>query len=242
LAGSLAALYCVIISGSRGTLLAIVPIIVFLLWWVWRYGALRQLLSGWRIFLIPVILLFLGAIFASNQPFIDRVELAVKQYSDYFEEGDAGTPVGLRFELWRGAFLAAQEHPVLGIGERNYHQTFIEEKIANGELKPDAATQRHAHNDYLNTLQNRGVPGLILQLLIYALPLLIFLRGITKARGKQLVAALGGSLVTIGYATFSLTNVPMRNGITVVFFIVTIALFIGILKHSSSTAGADNSR
>ncbi len=242
LAGSLAALYSVVISGSRGTLLAIVPIVVFLLWWIWRCGALRQLLSGWRIILIPVILLFLGAMFATNQLFIDRVELAMKQSSDYFEKGDASTSVGLRFELWRSALLAAQEHPVLGIGERNYRQTFIEERIASGELKPEIVTKRHAHNDYFNTLQNRGVPGLILQLLIYALPLLIFLRGITEARGKQLVAALGGSLMTIGYATFSLTNVPMRTGMTVVFFIVTIALFIGILKHSPSTAGANNSR
>ena len=37
--------------------------------------------------------------------FVDRVDLAVKQTSDYFKRGDASTSIGLRLELWRGAWL-----------------------------------------------------------------------------------------------------------------------------------------
>ena len=99
----------------------------------------------------------------------------------------------------------------------------------------------HAHNDYFGALQNTGVPGLILQLLIYAVPLLIFLRGLDEAKGKQRVAALGGAMMTISYATHSLTEVPMHNGLPLIFSIVTISLCIGILKHSQGAISSDHS-
>ena len=104
------------------------------------------------------------------------------------------------------------------------------------------AKYRHAHNDYFNALQNRGVPGLIIQLLIYAVPLVIFLRSLTKSGGVRLTAALGGTLMTLSYATFSLTDVPMRNGLMLVFYIVTISLLIGVVKHSQKDFSADTSR
>ncbi|MEE8151223.1 MAG: O-antigen ligase family protein, partial [Nitrosomonadaceae bacterium] len=241
LAGLLAALYCVIISGSRGSLLAIVPIVLFLVWWGCRQGTLKQMLSSRRILLLPGILLFMGIVIISNGLFIDRVELAVKQTSDYFMKGNAGTSVGVRLELWKGTLLAAREYPLLGIGERD-REIFLREKIAEGELKSYVANKRHAHNDFFGALQNRGVPGLIMQLLIYALPMLIFLRALNKAKREQLVAALGGALVTISYATYSLTQVPMYNGQPLVFYIVTTSLCIGILKHSQNAISADNSR
>lgn len=239
-AGSFAALYGVILSGSRGTLIAIIPIIVFLLWWNWRHGAPRQLSSGCRAFLIPAILIILGVILISNGQFLRRIELGVKQTADYFESGDASTSVGLRLELWRSAWLAAREYPLLGIGGRSNRQAFIEDKIAKGELKPNVPMKRHAHNDYFNTLQNRGAPGLILQLLIYALPLLIFWRGLDQAKGDQLFAALGGMLMTISYMTFSLTEVPMYNGLPLIFFIITTSLLIGIVKNSQNGLNASN--
>ena len=240
-AGSLAGLYCVVISGSRGMLIAIVPIIAFLLWWGWRsYITGQFLLSRW-ILVMPVVLIFTGVVLISNTQFMDRIQLAVKQNTDYFKKGDADTSVGARFELWYGAMLAAKEHSLLGTGEHD-RKAFIEEKIASGELKPVAAKYRHAHNDYFNALQNRGVPGLIIQLLIYAVPLVIFLRGLSESRGVRLTAALGGTLTTISYATFSLTDVPMRNGLMLVFFIVTISLLIGVLKHSQNNFSADTSR
>jgi len=241
IAGLLAALYCVILSGSRGTLLAIVPIAVFVLWWGWRQGALGQKLSSRQMLLLPVILLFMGIVLISTGTFMERMQLVVGQTTDYFEKGAARTNVGVRLEMWKGSLLAAREHPLLGIGERDY-KIFLKEKIASGELKPAVDNMPHAHNDFFGALQNRGVPGLIMQLLIYALPMLIFLRGLNEARGEKLFAALGGALVTISYATYSLTQVPMRNGQPLVFYIITISLCIGILKHSQSAISEENSR
>jgi O-antigen ligase len=130
---------------------------------------------------------------------------------------------------------------VLGIGYRD-HKDFFALKILSGELKPDVMQMRHAHNDYFGALQSKGIPGLILQLLIYAVPLLIFIRGLHEARGEQLFAALGGTLMTTAYMTYSLTEVPMHNGLPLIFFIVTTSLLIGILKQPQDTIDKDYSR
>lgn len=240
IAGSLAAFYCVIVSGSRGTLFAALPMAVYLTWWGWRRGALKQLFSNQRVLWIPATLLILGALLIGNGQFIERIDLAARQTIDYAENGDTSTSISIRLELWRGALMAGREHPLLGIGYRD-HNAYLEQKIAEGELKPYVVNNRHTHNDYLAALQSRGIPGLILQLLIYAIPMLIFMRGLAGAKGEKLFAALTGMLVTIGYATYSLTHVPMYNGQPLVFYIVITSLCIGIVKYTRSAVSTDNS-
>ena len=52
-----------------------------------------------------------------------------------------------------------------------------------------------------------------------------------SAIGEQFSLALGGLLSVVGYATFSLTEVPLRNGLTLVFFVVLMAVLVGMLKR-----------
>ncbi|MCH7881062.1 MAG: O-antigen ligase family protein [Proteobacteria bacterium] len=239
--GLLAAFFCVIISGSRGTLIAIVPMAFYLMWWGWRRGAVNRVFSSRRFLWISAIMLILSGLLISSGSFMERIHLAAKQTTDYMENANTETSISLRLELWRGALMAGRDHPLLGIGFRERH-TYLNQKIADGELKPYVANSRHAHNDYLDALQSRGVPGLILQLLIYGVPILIFMRGLAEARDEKLFAALAGMLVTISYATYSLTEVPMHNGQPLVFYIVIISLCIGIIKHTKSAVSADNPR
>jgi O-antigen ligase len=235
----LASLYCVVLSGSRGTMLAIVPTIILLVWWMWRSDQGKAIWSSRRFILLPGILLFLGLIVISTGDFVERTRIAISETSDYFEKDDASTAVGLRLELWRGTLLAAREHPMFGIGHRD-RNVFIKEKIKNGELRPDVKEMRHAHSDYFGALQTRGIPGLILQVLIYLIPLLIFLRALDVARGEQLFAALAGTLTTIAYMTYSLTEVPMHNGLPLIFYIVTISLFVGLLDPSQKNISSNH--
>jgi O-antigen ligase len=237
--GLLASLYCVVLSGARGSLIALVPILVVWLFWEWGSGAYRGFWRSQRAFLLLVILLFMGILLASSEYVLDRGHLAVSQISDYFERAEASTSVGLRLEMWRGAILAAAEQPLLGIGDQHI---FVIGKVLSGELEPDVLIMRHAHSDYFGALMSRGVPGLILQLLIYAVPLYIFLRGLWQEKGDKLFAALAGTLMIVAYMAFSLTEVPMYNGLPLIFFIIMTSLLIGILRHTHDPTDADNSR
>jgi len=241
LAGLIAALYCVILSGTRGTLLAIVPIVAFVLWWGWRQRTGREMLSWRRMLLIPGILLFLGTALISNEHFVNRLQVVVKQTNGYLENRDIESAIGLRLEIWRGALMAGLENPVLGIGNRE-RGAYIKQKIVDGELKPYVAIMNNTHNDYLYAFQSRGFPGLLLILLVYSLPMLIFIRGLTAVKKEQLFASLGGVLLIIGYATYSLTSMPIHDGLPLVFYLVITSLCIGIVKHSQNAVSADHSR
>ena len=137
--------------------------------------------------------------------------------------------------------MAGREHPLLGIGYRE-RENYLSQKILIGELKPYVANRYHPHNDYMDALQSRGVPGLILQILIYAILIWIFMRGLAGATDVKLFAALAGILVNISYATYSLTGEPMFTGLTLIFFIVINSLCIGIIKFTKNSISADNSR
>jgi O-antigen ligase len=137
--------------------------------------------------------------------------------------------------------MAGREHPLLGIGYRE-RENYLNQKILIGELKPYVANRHNAHNDYMDALQSRGVPGLILQILIYAILILIYMRGLAGATDEKLFAALAGILVNLSYATYSFTNEPMFAGLTLIFFIVINSLCIGIMKFTKNAISADNSR
>ena len=77
---------------------------------------------------------------------------------------------------------------------------------------------------------------------MHSLPMLIFIRGLTEVKNEQQFASLGGVLLIIGYATYSLTSMPMYDGLPLVFYIVITSLCIGIVKHSQNAVSADHSR
>ena len=236
--GLFAAMYSVGLSGSRGALIAIAPMLVFLLWWGWHNGKIKQLrLIHFTLALFGILLTAAIVLFASGQ-FEKRLKLGLSQANSYFEMGYSRNSIGLRLEAWRGAWLAGREYPFLGVGERSL-QPFFKKKVADGLLQKDILIVKHAHNDYLEALQRRGFPGLFIQLLIYGLPLLIFTRALS-GRGEGLIAALGGSLVTISYVTYSLTDEPMHNSLTSVFYVLVIAILIGIVKFSRNQSAPNS--
>ena len=59
----------------------------------------------------------------------------------------------------------------------------------------------------------------------------IFWRGLAGGTREQFVLSLGGLLTVTAYATFSVTEVPLRNSETLVFFIVLNAILLGMLRR-----------
>jgi hypothetical protein len=56
-----------------------------------------------------------------------------------------------------------------------------------------------------------------------------------------LFAALAGTLTSIVYMTYSLTEVPMHNGLPLIFYIVTTSLFVGLVNPSQNIISSDHS-
>jgi hypothetical protein len=74
-----------------------------------------------------------------------------------------------RAELWRIAWNDVRRHPWLGSGAGTFEQTWLRER-------PIRAQARDAHNLYLETLAELGLPGLALLGLAFGTPVLAALR------------------------------------------------------------------
>jgi len=104
-----------------------------------------------------------------------RVDLTLESISNYSASQDyrdiaRTSSLGVRIELWKTAWNIFLENPLLGVGIGG----FKEEAIKNSEryqVNEAVRQYKYAHNQYLVTLATRGIPGLILLLLVLLIPI-----------------------------------------------------------------------
>jgi len=153
--------------------------------------------------------------------------------------GDQG-----RVILWESALAMMQDHPVFGVGVYQYGY-FLR------EYSPLNATTDHlktAHNLYLNTAAEIGIPGLLLLLWLGGAFLLAWWRtwqeaaSTTRTRLTAVLAALTGFVVQslVDTFTFTSTLLPLLVGVAYVLaqrpptpkrphFTLRYALLVGVV-------------
>jgi O-antigen ligase len=235
--GAIAALYCVILSQSRGTLLALIPLSLLtgLVYIKFRHLADSRK-SGppgkkLAVYLVVLLLLAAGLGYQFGDGMFKRVATAVENYSVYRVDRSRVTSLSVRLELWYSAWLSFKEAPITGIGPDNRIE-YLAELESAGKVYLGSYPWRHAHSDYLDRLQSHGLPAMLLLIGFYWILLRIFWRGLKTENPEQFSVALGGLLTVTCYATFSLTEVPLWNSLTSVFFAVLVSILLGILRRS----------
>ena len=122
------------------------------------------------------------------------------------------------------------ELPLTGIGSEN-RRKFLEDLETSGVIYVDSYPWRHSHSDYFDSLQRQGLPGMLIVVGLYWILFTAYWKSLAGSTREQFILALGGLLMVTGYATFSLTEVPLRNSLTLVFFIVLNAVLLGLLRR-----------
>jgi O-antigen ligase len=164
-----------------------------------------------------------------------RVMSAVDDIQKY-SAGNADTSVGARFEMWKGAGLMIVERPLTGWGSEGYRAR-MQELSELGEVAPVVNQFDHAHNEFLDVFAKRGVLGLTALLLLYFLPLRMFL---ARAQGDDpafRAIAASGSVLCVAYIDFSLTQsfLSHNSGVMVfVFYLVTFWSMLAAYPKTSS--------
>ncbi len=130
----LAALACLIWSGSKGGWLLMLVLTALAGWhsplpfWLKRMSLVVGLVAGLTLFGV--------------------------RYAGFFERG--ATSVSARFDYWRAALRTSLERPLFGSGPGTFG-------IAYKAIKrPESEMSRLAHNDYLQQASDSGWPGLVL--------------------------------------------------------------------------------
>lgn len=138
----------IILSGSRGGLLALAVAGAFILF---KFATIRPSV---RIAGLAVILI-VAASFASDD-YLDRMRTMLNPSSDYNSTEDYG-----RLQIWGRGMDYFAAYPITGVGANNF-------QFADGVLQEsllgnaDGASWFSPHNTYLQVLTELGLPGFLL--------------------------------------------------------------------------------
>lgn len=127
-----AALFAIVLTGTRTALLSIIPGLIYILW------TLRNIKMGYRLLIFSafIVLLFVGQSLVP-QSTLERLGTL----SASIEANDLGG----RAVLWKGALRIFQDYPILGVG--------------SGSLSSPDELGAFAHNTFLSILAELGMVG-----------------------------------------------------------------------------------
>ncbi len=232
--GAIAALFCAILSESRGTLVAVFPVVIGALIISIRSDFIRSFFVSFfrqkklTMMGVLVAIVFSGLIFQASSGAISRFKQGVTHILVYQQDRTVPTSVGVRLELWYSTWISFKESPLIGIGS-DRRLDYLQDLESREIVYLGGSSWSHNHSDYFDYLQRFGLIGLAFVMGLYGLLLMGFWRAATqKGSREQNLFGLGGGLSVISYATYSLTDVPLRNGVSLIFFIVVFSLLLSL--------------
>lgn len=208
-----------LLTGSRGSWLAL-PVCLAILACA-QGSALGKRLAGAAALALCAIFAVLWALPQSGLK--ARIELAFSEADDYVVSGNADSSVGARLEMWRTGIAMLPGHWLAGWGKQGMIECKTE-LVRQGLAAPSIEEHTHLHNEYLDALVKRGLPGLLALLALYLTPLALFARRLRDGDGAARSYALAGTLLTAAYLTFGLTQAFLthNNGVMIFGFMTVI--------------------
>ena len=226
LLGAIAGPYAALLSGTRASWGGAV-LVAFLLLFVFGRcfsGKRTLILTGSVVIAIGVI--WVGFDIATT----GRITQFVTEMKDYFGAGHVEGSISIRFDIWRAAFALFLEKPILGWGEVAYGEQMLKAG-EQGFLSPFVASigSSHAHNQILDALVKRGVVGAAILMVVYLVPLFLFIRCLLRGHtvGVLTLAAAGLTIVVINLI-YGLAHNPLGSHSGVVMYAFWIAIFGGL--------------
>lgn len=227
LAGPVLAIGIVILSGSRGVLLAAPVIVLALLvttfrpWW-------KQILA------LAIALVIAGAVVLPTMPYaMKRVERAGVVVIQLLTTGTIKErSAGARVEFWKAGTQAFLASPITGHGWSDHleaaYQYLPDKGKAYNQKGSSLRGNAHLHADILDLGVSGGILGLFAYGLILLAPLLGALRSV---RDSQFGARLTGAIVlTTGYAACGLTYLMFGYEFHTTLYVCLAAIVLGFCR------------
>ncbi len=166
--------------------------------------------------------------------FVKRFSDVGSEISSYNSKTDANGAIRERLEMWHTASHAFMDHPLTGVGIGQFG-VFTRQQVAAGQANQAIAKYEHPHNEYLEAAATGGVPGLLVILLIFGVPLVYFVRHALHAPDSEIIPASVGVAIISMYALCGLTdNVFYRAMPHSLYFFLVLGLTILLGKRKSA--------
>jgi O-antigen ligase len=219
-----------LLSGSRGVLLAGVPIVLALLVTTFR-RAWKPIAAGF------VVLVVAGAIavpFAPGQ--IKRIERIATVFEELLTTGGVEErSAGARLAFWKAGTQAFLDSPIIGYGWSKHKKVAYSYLPDGGRVFEKRGSplkgNKHLHADILDI----GVSGGLVGLLAYGLILLAPLLGaIRSVRDSQYAARLTGAIVlSVGYFSCGLSYIMFGYEFHTTLYVCLTAIVLGFCRDQS---------
>lgn len=215
-----------ILTGSRGSWVSI-PVCLLTLY-VFHRKALNKRFAVATI--AGILLIFAASYLIPRTGVQNRLGMVTTETEAYFDEGEAETSLGARLEMWRTGLMIFPERIWFGWGKEGYIQ-HAQELVKAGKIDPIVAQHTHLHNEYLDALVKRGVPGLLAVLALYFVPLLLFAKKMKTATRDTRPYAIAGVFLCLNYIGFGLTQAFLTHNDGVMMYAFLLVLMWAQLRR-----------
>ncbi|MCE1193032.1 MAG: O-antigen ligase family protein [Acidovorax sp.] len=226
-----------VLSQSRGGWLALVLLLPVCAWLLVRTTGQRRVY--WSLCVLAVAAAALSQVPSVEQ----RVDEARQEVQTYQERGDSRTSVGQRLAHWHLAWQMGWDRPLTGWGRAGYEAEKAR-RVAAGLANPVVLEFGHAHNEALDLFAKRGLPGVLVLLVFYGIPLVMFwptaerIRdGAGKMDRESLSLCLMGVLLPLSYIGFGLTQVFLAHNSGNMFYLFMCPLLLAALHERRARIG-----
>jgi O-antigen ligase len=235
----LAGCVTIVLSGSRGVWLGLLCLLAVVIWSArWRDGRSRLLVLTGAAVIAATLLL--------TVPGLSRQMRLVELQTDMqrLEHGDADSSAGARLELWQVAYQSFLAHPLSGIGIGHFDDAVRQQPACRADPALEYCNLGHAHNDLAEWGATQGMPGLLLLVAVYGLPLMLLVR-LHRARRtpgespRFRGAAAAGVMVVVGYVLCGMTQSMFAHQLTASFYVSLVGILVGLAlrdAHERKTA------
>ncbi len=211
------------LSGSRGGWVALPGFALF--GWLELRRRLSRLQAG---VVFVALVAALAGVYGAIPEIHQRIGLIVANLRAY-AHGHDDTSIGIRFQLWKAAWLLFTEHPLFGVGMGGFKAMMTPLQQA-GVLTPLAADfgRQEVHNEILSRLSQLGLVGLAAILAVYLVPGWMFLRRLNDTAADVRAAARMGLILVWGFFVYGLTVETFDLTMTAAFYALTVAVLLAL--------------
>ena len=224
--GLIAGLAVSVLSSARGGWIAI-PVFVFAFIYFRTNGSLFN-----KILLAMLIIGVVGMLgYFFIEPIHHRLWLIYSNLT-LFLGGNEDTSIGIRLQLWKAAIHLIANNPVFGVGAAGFGRA-MDGLSASGFITPIAAEfgRQEVHNEILAHTVRFGIFGFLSIMAVYFVPFFLFLRAAKSGIHNQIVAAMMGMCLTLGFFVFGLTVETFDLKMTAAFYSLTVAALLAMATH-----------
>ena len=227
--GSFSGMAASFLSGSRGgwVLLPVVILTILMMF--------KERLGKKGFFSFIAIMLLCGGLVAQPQSGVEaRVELAQSDINQYLDKTNLNTSLGIRFQLWRSAWLSFIEKPLFGWGNHGLQQ-YKSEQLKNGDITPFIYEfKSHAHNQFLDEMAKRGVIGLSALLAIFMVPIYLVRRNMPDKDNSDSYCGVALVIVTVfSTVDYCLSQAYLSHNSGITFFFSSLVMALSVVFRRS---------